>query len=320
MASKTAAAPHSNAVPPSSQSKTTADTSNTDPGKEVTVKDQTPSTSEVLANSSTSSDPKIESATRDKENKPPQNQEYDRTKSVCPILLKQECPHGITGATNGKCGNYHPTWCKRHMRNGPNGKRGCNRGDKCRYFHAPLCKNGLVLKMCFNKDCKLTHIRGVRRIDDAKSSSSKPHTTAEKAALATKRKPSSGPPPQPKRSKNTDTDILPTDPKPPANKDEPVPLSQEDFLKHLAQIKADLTKEVTQDLPTLIQASLQSILGNHLPFRAQMSQPMYLPPAGQFNPEIHQQPAPPLQCYPQSYPQQGYHPQHLTQPIPFQPL
>ena len=64
---------------------------------------------------------------------------------VCPLLLKRECPHGITRLTGRPCVNFHTTWCKKQMRNGLDGKRCCTKGDKCRDIHVSLCKNKIPL-------------------------------------------------------------------------------------------------------------------------------------------------------------------------------
>jgi hypothetical protein len=191
-----------------------------------------------------------------KEKKPHKDSEYNRSKMVCQSLLKQECPHGITGLTGGACEHYHPTWCKRYMRNGPDGSRGCKSGDNCRFFHPTLCQNGLVTMMCFNKNCKLIHIRGVKRLQDVKAP--KKTQPTDKNTNPLKKKATSSPARLSKRSSNETLppNRTPAINNPPSSK----PMNNEDFLKHLAQMKADLTKEVTKDLSALIQSSLQSMM------------------------------------------------------------
>ena len=232
-----------------------------------------------------------------------QDSEYDRSKPVCPLLLKHECSHGITGLTGGPCANYHPTWCKKHMRNGPEGKRGCKKGDKCRYFHASLCLNGLATKMCLNENCKLIHIRGVKRSKDEKTSNKKQTAAAagKKTTFSVERKPTSNSVQHSKRSRNDSVSSQKTQ----ANKNSssPKPLNHEDFLKHLAQMKADLTKEVTKDLSSLIQTSFQTMMGLHHQQPFNLNRQMYHPSPMQYYPEVHQSlyhhppPPPPLQGY-----------------------
>ncbi len=247
------------------------------------------------------------SGATDKEKKIHKDLEYDRSKVVCPLLLKQECPHGITGLTNGTCEHYHPTWCRKFMRNGPGGKRGCNRGDNCRYFHPSLCQNALVTKMCFNESCKLIHIRGVKRINDEKTSSKKQNPASRKQVhVGSKRKSEnvqpSAPHDHPKRSKSVGESQTPATAGNPQKQ-----VNSEDFLKHLEQMKADLTKEVTKDLSALIQSSLQSMLGVHQQ-QLDLNRQMYLPSPAQYS-------APGVQNLP---PLQGYPMQCLQQHNPFQ--
>ena len=189
------------------------------------------------------------------------------------------------------------------MRNGPVGNRGCKRRDKCRFFHPPLCQNALVTKMCFNSSCKLIHIRGVKRINDVKASSSKQQNPAirKQVHAGGKRKPDNVPPPaphtHPKRSKKVGEFQTPTTVETPQSQKY---VNTEDFLKHLEQMKADLTKEVTKDLSTLIQSSFQSMLGIHHQ-QLDLNRQMYLPSPAQYSPPGAQN-LPPPQGRPMHYP------------------
>ena len=246
---------------------------------------------------------------KSKEIKTPKDEDYDRTRPVCPLLLRQECPHGITGLTDGECQHYHPTWCKRYMRNGPegtNGGRGCKRGDSCRYFHTQLCQNGLVAKMCLNKECKLMHIRGVQRISSDKPPS-KPAATGKKG---------SGPPVQddPKRSRKKSESTL----KPNHGKNASKSFSNKDFLQHLDQMKSDWTKEVTKEMSAMIQKSFQAMMVSHLPPQASSNPQIYLPPGVQYSAVVQQ---PTQRAYHQApHLLQGYPAQQLQQPVLYQPL
>jgi hypothetical protein len=192
---------------------------------------------------------------------------YDRDNPVCPLLKKGECPHGITGASNGSCENYHPPWCRRFMQNGPSGQRGCKLKDKCRYYHPVLCKNALTMNKCLNESCKLTHIRGCLRINTTRDTQLK-----SKESKTNPRKPSSNsvsdsrsrspnrkqghPPGADKKRVRYDSTCS-------TQSNNPEPLKKEDFLKHLAQMKADLTSEVTKDLTNLIQTSFREMMNFH---------------------------------------------------------
>lgn len=241
-----------------------------------------------------------------KEKKPRRDSEYNRSKTVCPRLLKQECPHGITGLTGGACEHYHPTWCKRYMRNGPDGSRGCKSGENCRFFHPTLCQNGLVTMMCFNENCKEIHIRGVKRLKDVKAPKKKTKPV-DKETNPPKKKATSVPARESKRSSNV---TVPPNRTPPiSNPPSPKPMDNEDFLKHLAQMKADLTKEVTKDLSALIQSSLQSMMVQQQ-LRVEPNRQMYPPPPVQFHPPpefhhpTHRLPAQPFPGYPLQIPPQ----------------
>ena len=226
---------------------------------------------------------------------------YDRSQPVCPLLLQQECPHGITGATNGKCPNYHPTWCSKFMKNGPGGRRGCKRGDKCRYFHPALCQNGLSTNICLNKECKLIHIKGVKRVQRDKPQHGKdPKPKEKKKAVPPKKKPaaSSTTPgnskletiPAKNASQNIQTTADPPQSAPAQaqNNNIPCPISKSDFLIHLEKMKADLSRE----LPAMIQTTLQSMMNFNSP---QTMNRMPYPARLQFSvPEFHHvQPSPP---------------------------
>ena len=101
---------------------------------------------------------------------------YDRSKEVCPLLLKNECPHGISVK---QCQSYHPPWCSSYQSNSPGGKRGCNKDkSKCRYFHPKLCQNALATGVCVSKVCKEVHIKGTitseETLKKSKNSQKKP--------------------------------------------------------------------------------------------------------------------------------------------------
>jgi len=193
---------------------------------------------------------------------------YDRETPVCPLLKKGECPHGITGASNGSCENYHPPWCRRFMQNGPSGQRGCKLKDKCRYYHPVLCRNALTMNKCLNESCKLTHIRGCLRINSPrdtqlKSKESKTYTgkrSSNSVSESRSRSPSvsrkQGPPVPP----GADKKRVRYDSTCSTQSNNPESLKKEDFLKHLAQMKADMTSEVTKDLTNLIQTSFREMM------------------------------------------------------------
>ena len=148
-------------------------------------------------------------------------------------------------------------------------KRGCKLKDKCRYYHPVLCQNALTMNKCLNESCKLTHIRGCLRINSPRDTQPK-----SKESKTDPRK----------RSSNSVSDSRSRSPsasrkqRPPLGADKkrvrydstcstqsikPESLKKEDFLKHLAQMKADLTSEVTKDLTNLIQTSFREMMNFH---------------------------------------------------------
>ena len=81
-------------------------------------------------------------------------------KDICPLLLKGICPHGVTGlnCTSG----HHPVRCWQYSKYGTDKRWGCTR-KHCKFHHPKLCQNSLIMKTCYNKDCKEVHLRGTKR-------------------------------------------------------------------------------------------------------------------------------------------------------------
>ena len=89
-----------------------------------------------------------------------------KTGPVCAAYKKRECPHGLTGKRliSGKpCPYRHPPRCFRWCQNGDDKKRGCLRGEECKYFHPKLCQTSVAKRMCQKEDCKYIHLKGTRR-------------------------------------------------------------------------------------------------------------------------------------------------------------
>lgn len=216
---------------------------------------------------------------------------YDRTKTVCKLLIEGTCPHGFSGQKDGVCTEYHPPWCHRFTKNGPGGQRGCKYGaDKCNYFHPNLCQNGLQMKCCFNKDCKLVHIRGCNRSKQPNNnpqnppSGSKSKSSGPKASIPPKSAaPStsgnrktyasvaaqSNPSAQSKRTRN---DTLSSQSSKFHSKNEVNSkvrpnYNNEDFQRHLESLKSDLAKMVSD----MVTTSMQALCTNPQFLQSQMS-------------------------------------------------
>ena len=61
------------------------------------------------------------------------------------------------------CPYRHVKRCKKFCRHGAKGKQGCRRGNDCKFFHPTLCKFSVKSRLCTNKSCKFTHLRGTAR-------------------------------------------------------------------------------------------------------------------------------------------------------------
>lgn len=76
--------------------------------------------------------------------------------TFCPLLLKNECPHGISGKN---CDLFHPTRCFKYQTYGP---KACQK-QNCKYYHPKFCCNSLEMKACFDLQCKGLHLPGTKR-------------------------------------------------------------------------------------------------------------------------------------------------------------
>ena len=206
---------------------------------------------------------------------------YDRSKAVCPLLLEGNCSHGISGKN---CTDYHPPWCHKFQYNGKGGKRGChNADDKCRFFHPQLCQNAVSTGVCLNKPCKKVHIRGTitteRDLKDSRrgrqlsaSSQQNKHPPNSRHEDRTRSQDRDNRGSRPGRNRTDSTSSNPSDPhrtRAVSFSESHVPHSNEDFLKHLSSMKADLSKEIA----SMVQSSLQNLLASSQLFQQVQQQP-----------------------------------------------
>ena len=94
------------------------------------------------------------------------DEEGDDDLPVCQLYRRGSCPHGITGLrkVNGRtCNLGHPKRCQKYCQYADDPEEGCTNGRDCDFFHPILCKFGLKYKLCTNRSCKFTHIKGTRR-------------------------------------------------------------------------------------------------------------------------------------------------------------
>ena len=180
---------------------------------------------------------------------------------ICEKYRLGKCPHGLRGhkeIDGEKCRKQHPNKCYRYIKFGkhsPKSKKGCKKGDSCKYFHPLLCKFSLRNGLCLNKDCTFPHLVGTKREKSpAKrdiSANKKPKTKTNNA--------------QNKASKRPDKAGV-----------------SQDFLglkRMLEEAEARHTAEMKQ-LKSLLQPHYQGFppFIPQLPRNPQVALPMYIPP------------------------------------------
>ena len=69
----------------------------------------------------------------------------------CPLLLKNECPHGLSGKKDGTCQFRHRQRCPKYMKWGDKHVNGC-RVPSCPKLHPELCVRSLALE-CYDRNC-----------------------------------------------------------------------------------------------------------------------------------------------------------------------
>ena len=80
----------------------------------------------------------------------------------CPLLLRNECPHGQSGKKDGQCRYTHRPRCNKYMKWGDKSVNGC-KNIPCDKLHPLLCPRSLDLK-CLEPVCDIKlHTRKCRR-------------------------------------------------------------------------------------------------------------------------------------------------------------
>ena len=193
--------------------------------------------------------------------------------TFCPLLLKFECPHGISGK---KCKFFHPTRCFKYQTYGP---QACQKQD-CKYYHPKFCRNSLEIKACYEPQCSGLHLPGTKRKNKPQAKSKaqdcvingrrdhkerdKPTTKATKVHKTTgtctasdNANPSSDSP----AGKNTQNPAEPERDPLPTNDVPGAALTSSQFFQYLEELKAvlmeDLKTEMLQQMQ-LVMASIQT--------------------------------------------------------------
>ena len=120
----------------------------------------------MLSNSSVNSKkPESPDESADKELSEEDSEGWKTIKpNVCRNFLKGDCRHGMSGKSNGTCKFAHPKMCNKLLKHGTKEGLGCNKGKNCENFHPKMCAMSLAKGECFNKSCKLKHVKGTRRV------------------------------------------------------------------------------------------------------------------------------------------------------------
>ena len=80
----------------------------------------------------------------------------------CALLLKNECPFGLSGKKGGICQYRHRQRCSKYMKWGDKHLRGC-KDKNCQKLHPELCVRSLALE-CYDKNCAAKlHTRKCKR-------------------------------------------------------------------------------------------------------------------------------------------------------------
>ena len=79
---------------------------------------------------------------------------------ICRFYKKGCCTHGIKGKS---CRYDHPPACKKLLRYGNKGAKGCKLGAKCSSFHPRMCADSISKRECFNAKCEYVHVKGTIR-------------------------------------------------------------------------------------------------------------------------------------------------------------
>lgn len=99
--------------------------------------------------------------------------------NICRYYRQGTCKHGIAGRS---CPHEHPPPCRKLMKHGNRGPKGCTSGSSCNYFHPKMCPTSMSKRECFKPDCKLKHIPGTKRKSHPAHETNSPHTTNSSTA------------------------------------------------------------------------------------------------------------------------------------------
>ena len=102
------------------------------------------------------------SSADEKSKKTKQSPRVKKKKTLCPMLVDGNCPHGAAGK---ECEFLHLKKCFKYADFGTRDmhKGGCRFGNECWYYHPTLCRNSVELKTCLNDNCQYAHLKFTKR-------------------------------------------------------------------------------------------------------------------------------------------------------------
>ena len=114
------------------------------------------------SSSDDSSDESSADESHKERNKMRRSPQVKKKKTLCPMLVDGNCPHGAAGRD---CEFEHKRKCYKFNNFGTiEMHRGCCRfGNECKYLHPTLCKNAVELKTCLNESCQYAHLKYTKR-------------------------------------------------------------------------------------------------------------------------------------------------------------
>ena len=86
--------------------------------------------------------------------------------TTCQNFLKWKCPHGISGKKKiggNVCPYTHPRVCNQFRVSGSTGRKGCQKGENCAFFHPDICRTASEKGSCLKRDCSKFHPRSTRK-------------------------------------------------------------------------------------------------------------------------------------------------------------
>ena len=93
-------------------------------------------------------------------------EQANQSLGICPEYANNRCPHGMNGnkvVNDATCPHSHPRRCRRFCKFGTKGRIGCQKGDRCSYYHPKLCRNSVSSLSCYNDNCKFVHLQSTKR-------------------------------------------------------------------------------------------------------------------------------------------------------------